>query len=166
MDLYALVIDADAHERRSLSDLLKSHDWQVVEASTPADAAGRLGERPWALVFCDAELAAQSVDAVQGRTLLGELKGRGSAAAHVVITAAPGRPVRALEAILNGAADYLRKPLAAAEVIACARGVTARLCADRQGTGRRTEGRRARHWRRHTCHARTRGRIGSDAGSL
>lgn len=134
MDLQALVIDADAHASRVLRNLLENHDWQVAEAATLEAAVCRLSERAWSLVFCDASLSAQYTDPARNFTLLGELKRKFGAATHVVITAAQGRPITALEAILNGAADYLHKPFEADKVIECSRLVIERLRAsEREG---------------------------------
>jgi DNA-binding NtrC family response regulator len=139
MDLHALVIDEDAQERRVLRNLLESHYWKVAEAGTLADAARLLGEHAWALVFCDASLSTRRIEPSRDLTLLGELKRRFGTKAHLVITAAVGRPITALEAILNGAADYLLKPCQETQILACSQAVIERL----RAAERETE--RARH---------------------
>jgi DNA-binding NtrC family response regulator len=143
MDLHALVIDADSQERCVLRLLLENHDWQVAEAGTLEDAIRHLGERAWFLVFCDASLSTQYTDTASNLTLLSELKQRSGVAAHIVITAAQGRPITALEAILNGAADYQRKPIKAEKVVECSRLVIERLrAAERESADRQSAAKR------------------------
>jgi CheY-like chemotaxis protein len=72
MELLALIIDADAHERGVVRNIIQCHNWTVHEAAS-ADAALCL-IRPssqWKLVFCDAELSSQSAGCLKGLTLLG-----------------------------------------------------------------------------------------------
>lgn len=130
MELLALVIDADAHERGVVRNVLQSHNWRVREAASTDAALCLISQGPqWHLVFCDAELSSSSVDSPRGSTLLSELKRHCGETALVVITAATGRPITALDAILNGASEYLRKPLQEEKVAACEQAVIRRLLA-------------------------------------
>lgn len=127
MELYALVIDADAFERQIVHKALIKHRWQVEEATSAEEAARIISKHPWELVFCDADLAVRLVDGERGLTLLGELKRVCSATARVVITAERGRPFNALEFLLNGASDYMHKPCGEAEIQAYAQSAWERL---------------------------------------
>lgn len=135
MELLALVIDADASQRRVVRDVLQNHNWKVREAATVDSAVGLIRESSaWGLVFCDVELSTQNIDSLDSLTLLGELKGRCGEAAQIVVTAKMGRPINALEAILNGASEYLRKPLQEEEIAECSRAIIERLMAvEREG---------------------------------
>ena len=135
MDLLALVIDADASQRRVVQEVLKSHDWEVREAESVDSAIGLVrGNSTWGIIFCAIELSTQNIDSSSSLMLLGELKRQCGEAAQVVITAAAGRPISALEAILNGASEYLRKPLEEEEIGKCSRAVIERLLAvEREG---------------------------------
>jgi two-component system, NtrC family, response regulator PilR len=141
MELLALVIDRDTSQRGVIKNILQNEGWDVREAATVEAALCLLDQvSGWRLVFCDAELSTQRVDPANNLTLLGELKGRGGETAQVIITAAAGRPIDALEAILNGAYEYLRKPLQEGEIIDCSRAVIERLRAAERDEGKEQGG--------------------------
>lgn len=127
MDLHALVIDPDTAERHVLSDVLRCRSWNVREAGRVEEALSLLDQHRWSLVFCDATLSLQLTDQSNGLTLLGELKGSLGATTKVVITARAGMPVTALEVLLNGASDYIRKPYREQNIVECSRAVIERL---------------------------------------
>jgi len=130
MELFALVIDADARERGVVRLILQEHNWNVCEAESVDAALCFARERPsWGIIFCDADLSTQSVNHPNGLTLLSELKRQYGEASLIVITAAAGRPITALDAILNGASEYLRKPLEEEKIVACSHIVLKRLLA-------------------------------------
>jgi len=130
MDLLALVIDTDARERSVVRNILQKDSWKVCEAASVDAALCFARERSsWGLIFCDADLSTQSLDSSEASTLLGEIKRLSGEATLVVITAAADRPITALDAILNGASEYLRKPLQEEKVIACSQAVLKRLLA-------------------------------------
>lgn len=135
MELLALIIDTDEYQRSVARHILQKHNWKVHEAATVEAALNTVRElSPLKLIFCDAELSTQSVVSSSSLTLLGELKAQCEETAQVVIMAAAGRPVNALEAILNGASEYLRKPLQEEKIIECSRAVIERLRAvEREG---------------------------------
>jgi DNA-binding NtrC family response regulator len=126
MQWYALIIDADAEARETVRQWLIKDNWQVAEAASAGEAALLISKRPWELVFCDAGLSVRLVDEDQGLTLLGELKRGCSVTARVIITAEQGRPITALEFLLNGASDYMRKPCGEVEVRAHSQAVLER----------------------------------------
>lgn len=131
MELLALVIDNNAFHRSVVRNALKRHDWVVYEAVSIDTALCSINERSsWGLIFCDVELSTKSIDSLNGSsTLLGELKRRCRAGTQIVITATAGRPVTALEAILNGATEYLRKPLQEEQIVELSRGFRERILA-------------------------------------
>lgn len=135
MDLHALVIDADAGQRSVVRNILQSQNWKVWEAASTDAALRIINERPsWGIVFCDVELSTRNVNSPAGLSLLGQLKEYCEETTRIVITAAAGRPVTALEAILNGASEYIRKPLQEENIIECSRAVIERLRAvEREG---------------------------------
>lgn len=134
MDLHALVIDANACQRSIVRNALERHNWKVREAAS-VDAASSFIRQPssWRLVFCDAELSTQSVNSTCGLTLLGELKRCCGESAQVVITASTGSPISPLEALLNGASEYIRQPLQEEKILEFSHGILERLrAADRE----------------------------------
>lgn len=110
MELYALIIDEDAEERRVVRNALHKYQWKVCEASSVEEAMQILDRYTWKLVFCDANLSAQYSDSSGDATLLSELKKRFGSKLHAVITASQGSSINPFEAILNGATGYIRKP--------------------------------------------------------
>lgn len=130
MDLQALVIDADARERGVVRNILQKHNWNVCEAESVETALCFAREySSWGLIFCDADLSTQSLNAPNSLPLLGELKRQCGEASLIVVTAAAGRPITALDAILNGASEYLRKPLEEEKIAACSHIVLKRMLA-------------------------------------
>lgn len=128
MELLALVIDTDACQRSVVRNALKRDDWEVCEAASVDAAMCFIGQLPsWRLVFCDAELSGQSVNSTRGLTLLGELKKCCGESGQVVITASAGSPITPLEALLNGASEYIRKPLQEHKILEFSHGVLERL---------------------------------------
>lgn len=134
MDFHALVIDADAAERRVVRDLLHHQSWMVGEAGSAEEAMRVAGAQQWRLVFCDAYLQSNSNTEPVGLTVLGELKRRLGASVQVVIMAAHGNSGIAVEAILNGALDYIAKPCDEAEILDHSRTILDRLRAAQRET--------------------------------
>jgi DNA-binding NtrC family response regulator len=127
MDLHALVIDADAEERRVVRNALYKQQWKVCEASSVEEAMRIIGKYSLKLVFCDANLSAQNAHASSDITLLSELKRRFGSKLHVVITAQQESSISPFEAILNGASDFFRKPCREEKVADYSRQVIERL---------------------------------------
>jgi len=134
MKLLALVIDTDACQRSVVRNALKRDGWEVREAASVEAAMCFIGQSPsWRLVFCDAELSGHSVNSTRGLTLLGELKECCGESGQVVITASAGSPITPLEALLNGASEYIRKPLQEDKILEFSHGILERLrAADRE----------------------------------
>ncbi len=109
MDYRALVIEPDAAERRLICEALRD-DWRVIEACSMEEAVRIAAAPPLRLVFCDAQIPAGTSNEACGATLLEMLKTRFGSHTQIVLTAAAGNSATALEAILGGAVDYVRKP--------------------------------------------------------
>ncbi|MCA1626017.1 MAG: response regulator [Acidobacteria bacterium] len=127
MDLYALVIDADAEERRVVRNALHNNQWSVSEAASIEEAMRVFDCYPWRLVFCAADLSRQFIDSSNDLTLLRAMKTRCDAAAHIVVIVEAGKPTDVLEVIFNGASDYIRKPCREEEIYEHSRRVIERL---------------------------------------
>lgn len=110
MDSYALVIDPEEAERLLLRRTLSDDGWQVAEACSVEEASQIIESRPWRLIFCDAHLSVARVEDSQSIKLLDFLRARLGASVQIVMVATAGKAGTAFEAILNGAADYIRKP--------------------------------------------------------
>src|SRR5947209_3593461 len=132
MGFYALVIESGAAERRLLRKCLTAEGWQVTEARSAEEAIQRLNEHRWSLIFCAAHDYADRDEG--GLTFLGSLRRKLGAAVYIVLMGSQGGPGPALEAIINGASDYIRKPCRELEVRKYARRVRQRLCAARKET--------------------------------
>jgi DNA-binding NtrC family response regulator len=128
MNLFALVIDADAEERGVVRNALHKQQWKVCEAASVEEAARILDSYSWNLILCDAALSTQHAYPSSDLTLLSELKRRFGTKAQVIITAAPqGSSISPLEAILNGASDYIFKPCREDKIAECSNQVIERL---------------------------------------
>lgn len=134
MDFHALIIDADAVQRRVVRDTLRHQSWKVGEAGSAEEAMLMAGAHQWRLVFCDAYLQANGNSDPIGLTILGDLKRRLGASVQVVIMAAHGNSGIAVEAILNGALDYIAKPCDEAEILDHSRTILDRLRATQRET--------------------------------
>lgn len=128
MNLYALVIDPDAEERRVVRNTLHKLQWKVCEAASVEEAEAVITSFSWNLILCDAALSAQQSQPPVGSTWLSELKRRFGAKTQIVITAASKvSSISPLEAILNGASDYILKPCREEKIAECSRQVIERL---------------------------------------
>lgn len=116
MELYALVIDADAKERRAVRDTLCNQGWKVSEAASVEEVLRLTESYSWKLIYCDAHLSTKRVDNSGDVTLLKRLQERCGAGVHIVVTVTPGNAGSAVEAILNGAADCINKPCSQAQI--------------------------------------------------
>jgi DNA-binding NtrC family response regulator len=116
MEFHALVVDRDAAERRLVGETLRDDGWQVREACSIEEALLIIDSPPGKLVFCDAQLSTGSLDNTHRTNLLDLLKKRLGMSAQIVVTAASGAHISAVEAVLNGASDYIIKPITAAQI--------------------------------------------------
>lgn len=127
MLMHALVIEAEGDHRRWLRDILHNEGWQVGEACSAAEAIEIIDQHPWALVFCDTDLNENTGGRGGGSTILTALRERLGTRVYIVMMGAGGRPHTALEAIVNGASDYFRKPCTPSKIRECAQAVMQRL---------------------------------------
>jgi len=127
MELFALVIDADAKQRSIVSHALTKQNWNVYEAASIEAALHLIAlHRHWGIVFCDADLSMQNVDGTRGLTLLGKLRIEG-ASQKIVLTAAAHSPITPLNALLNGVSEFIYKPVSVERVVEYSRAVLMRL---------------------------------------
>lgn len=127
MELFALVIDEDARERRVLQNVLSNEQWDVSEAGSVTEAMRAADLHSWQLVFCDAQLAMQHEQTSSELTLLEELKGRCEPSAYYVISVSARYRSSLFEAFLNGASSYISKPYRETEIREHARRIKERL---------------------------------------
>lgn len=111
MDKRVLVVDDDRLIREMTRDALVQEGFRVATAATGREALSRLGdEGPFDLVITD--LSMREMD---GLELIERVK-RASPRTEVVVLTGYASLESALQAMRLGAADYLRKPVSAAEV--------------------------------------------------
>jgi two-component system cell cycle response regulator len=111
MDKRVLVVDDDRLIREMTRDALVQEGFRVATAATGREALSRLGdEGPFDLVITD--LSMREMD---GLELLERVK-RASPRTEVIVLTGYASLESALQAMRLGAADYLRKPVSAAEI--------------------------------------------------
>jgi DNA-binding NtrC family response regulator len=121
-----LVVDDDSALRRSLERVLSQSGYEVLGASTAAEARTLLEEHTFAVVLLDLVLP----DA-EGMELLRELKAT-EASTEVVVVTAHGSIESAVEAMRWGAADYLTKPFHTDELLTRLSKAVAKLALERE----------------------------------
>ncbi len=99
-----LVVEDDAALREALSDTLALARYQVVEATDGESALALLAERSVDLVLSDVQMPG-----MDGHTLLRRVKSVRPGIPFILMTAY-GQIDRAVDAMRDGAADYLPKP--------------------------------------------------------
>ena len=107
----ALVVDDEASVRGFISEVLRSDDWQVIEADSAEAAFAAMAGREFDLVFCDVMLGASD-----GYTVLRRLRDEQPLARCVLMTG-HGSAAGALDATAIGAFDYLLKPFSVADIL-------------------------------------------------
>jgi DNA-binding NtrC family response regulator len=107
----ALVVDDEASVRGFISEVLRSDDWQVIEADSADAAFAAMAGREFDLVFCDVMLGASD-----GYTVLRRLRDEQPHARCVLMTG-HGSAAGALDATAIGAFDYLLKPFSVADIL-------------------------------------------------
>ncbi|MBI2174538.1 MAG: sigma-54-dependent Fis family transcriptional regulator [Candidatus Omnitrophica bacterium] len=100
-----LVVDDDPLIRGSLYEMLRARHYEVEMASDGAEAMGQLERRPFHLVIADWKMPQ-----VDGMNLLGHIKNRYPQVSVILITGF-GNISCAVNAIRQGAFDYLTKPI-------------------------------------------------------
>src|SRR5438309_6571242 len=106
-----LVVDDDAEMRRLVRDVLQERGHQVILAENGREALKRLGEGDYAVVLTDLRM-----EEMKGIELLGEIK-RTFPDINVILMTAFGSVETAVEAMKEGAYDYLVKPVKTEELI-------------------------------------------------
>ena len=107
----ALVVDDEASVRGFISEVLRSDDWQVIEADSAEAAFAAMAGREFDLVFCDVMLGASD-----GYTVLRRFRDEQPNARCVLMTG-HGSAAGALDATAIGAFDYLLKPFSVADIL-------------------------------------------------
>jgi len=99
-----LVVEDEPAQRRLIGDILRQEGYQVREAPSGEAALGALEEDGADLVLCDWKMPG-----LQGGEVMAEVRRRGLSPAFIVMTAY-GSIAHAVQAIREGADDYLSKP--------------------------------------------------------
>ena len=102
-----LVVEDDATLRQALCDTIKFGGYEAVEASSGVDALGKLSNHGVDMVISDVQM-----DHMDGRELLRKVRVTNPDLPFVIITA-HGSVEGAVDAMREGATDYLLKPFEA-----------------------------------------------------
>ncbi len=116
-----LIVDDEAPLRQSLGLLLSESGYSVESEGNPARALARAEAEAFDLILCDVRMAE-----MDGLTFLRRYRGAGGSAL-IVMMSAYGNEDAAIEAMREGAYDYLAKPFRPDEVI-----LTVRKAAERE----------------------------------
>ncbi|HYL98483.1 MAG TPA: sigma-54 dependent transcriptional regulator [Blastocatellia bacterium] len=111
-----LVIDDDLETCRFLEEILAEEGWTVTSSQSSESALGAVENEQFDLIVSDINLGGR----VNGVALLKEFK-RISPHSHVILISGFGTLETAVEAVREGAYDYISKPFNVKEVIATAR---------------------------------------------
>ncbi|MFH0880984.1 MAG: sigma-54 dependent transcriptional regulator [Lentisphaerota bacterium] len=106
----ALVVDDDALMREFIVETLKRNKINIVETNNGLDAKRLLEDRPFDMAFIDLKMPG-----LDGMQLLKHMKTRELDTLPVIITAF-GTVEKAVEAMQNGAYDFLMKPFSPEQV--------------------------------------------------
>jgi DNA-binding NtrC family response regulator len=106
-----LIVDDEADMRELLQDVLSDHGFQVATASNGREALQRLGEQDYRVVLTDLRMKG-----MEGLELLTEIK-RSFPDVNVVLMTAFGSIEAAVEAMKQGAYDFLTKPVKTEDVV-------------------------------------------------
>lgn len=106
-----LVVEDDAALREALCDTLEMDGYRTVEAAEGAAALEQLQRAPVDLVLSDVHM-----DGMDGHTLLRSIKQRWPEIPVVLLTAYAAVQ-KAVQAMREGAADYVSKPLEAERLL-------------------------------------------------
>jgi two-component system response regulator AtoC len=106
-----LIIDDEANMRHMLTEVLEREGYQVTAASDGLGALSVLKDRFFDLILCDLRMPQ-----MDGLTFLKEISERGLDATTIVMSAY-GSIDTAVEAMKQGAADYISKPFKSDEIL-------------------------------------------------
>ena len=110
----ALVVDDNDLVRSNVAEALRQEGWSVREADSAEHAFRLLHEDSWSLVFCDVKLSDKSNQ--EGYAVLRRFNEE-QPEAQIVLMTGHGSAVGALDAVSQGAYDYLMKPFDVADVL-------------------------------------------------
>jgi two-component system response regulator HydG len=111
MSARILIVDDEPGMRRSLAIMLRRQGYAVVEAADGVEASERLGQDVFDLVIADVRM-----EPVSGLDLLKHVK-QASPATEVVLMTAFGTIESAVEAMRQGAHDFITKPFQPDEIL-------------------------------------------------
>lgn len=111
-----LVIDDDLETCNFLTEIFAEEDWQVTSSQSAGAARDAVGKTHFDLIVSDINLGGRTT----GVALLKEFKAV-SPASEVILISGFGTLETAVEAVREGAFDYVSKPFNVNEVIATAR---------------------------------------------
>src|SRR5215470_8370622 len=111
-----LVIDDDLETCDFLTEILSEEGWQVTSSQSAEDATGLVEQNDFDLIVSDINLNGR----INGVALLKQFK-RSSADSQVILISGFGTLETAVEAVREGAFDYISKPFNVTEIIATAR---------------------------------------------
>ena len=121
-----LIIDDEAAIRESLETLLEMDGYNIAVAESAEEGLARIAERPFDLVLLDLALPDRS-----GMEVLREIRERDSQLAVIMITAY-GTVENAVQAMQNGAANFIQKPWDNEKLLADVRIAVARRRAEEE----------------------------------
>jgi DNA-binding NtrC family response regulator len=111
-----LVIDDDLETCNFLTEILAEEGWQVTSSQTAEDASALVEQRDFDLIVSDINLNGRT----NGVALLKQFK-ISSPKSQVILISGFGTLDTAVEAVREGAFDYISKPFNVKEVVATAR---------------------------------------------
>jgi DNA-binding NtrC family response regulator len=111
-----LVVDDDLETCNFLTEIFSEEGWQVSSSQTAEDALAAADNARFDLIVSDINLGGRT----NGIALLKEFKAQ-SSAAEVILISGFGSLETAVEAVREGAFDYISKPFNVNEVVATAR---------------------------------------------
>jgi DNA-binding NtrC family response regulator len=121
-----LIIDDEAAIRESLETLLEMDGYSIAVAESAEEGLARIAERPFDLVLLDLALPDRS-----GMEVLREIRERDAQLAVIMITAY-GTVENAVQAMQNGAANFIQKPWDNEKLLADVRIAVARRRAEEE----------------------------------
>jgi DNA-binding NtrC family response regulator len=106
-----LIVDNEPEMCSLLSDILKEEGYEVATAASGEKALAKMGERDFTVIITDLNMKG-----MPGMTLLKEIK-RLQPDINVIIMTAFGSVETAIEAMKQGAYDYVMKPVKSDEIV-------------------------------------------------
>ncbi|HKV42593.1 MAG TPA: sigma-54 dependent transcriptional regulator [Blastocatellia bacterium] len=111
-----LVIDDDLETCNFLTEIFSEEGWDVTSSQAADDAAGLVNQSHFDLIVSDINLGGR----INGVALLKEFK-KHSPESQIILISGFGTLETAVEAVREGAFDYISKPFNVKEVVATAR---------------------------------------------